>query len=109
MPRKARPASSTIRLYVARSGPKRGDPECQAAFQSKEEAVRFLMDLHGLEVEEGRKLKRESRLPLKKKVHGAEVCQIAEEEMLPAVAKQALSGELYLEEASRLLTPRRLR
>lgn len=109
MPRKARPAPSTIRLFVARSGPKRGDPECQAAFQSKDEAVRFLMDLHGLGIEETRKLKRESKLPLKKKLHGAEVCHIAEEEMQPLVAKQALSGELYLQEAARLLTPRRLK
>lgn len=109
MPRNPRPAPSTIRLYVALSGPRKGDPECQAAFKTKDDAVQFLVDLHGLEFDDAKKLKREWKLSLKRKIHGAELCKILEEEMHPSTAKKALTGELYLQEAPRLLTPRKLK
>src|SRR2546423_1104858 len=108
MPIKPRPSPAAIKLFVARSGPKAGDPECQAAFQTKDDAIQFLVDLHGLAIEESRRLKRELRMPLKKRLHGAEQCAICEEQMAPMVAQKALTGELYLQDAPRLLTPRKL-
>ena len=108
-PRKPRPSSKTIQLYVTSSGPLKGDAECRAAFQSKDDAVQFLADLHGLKVEETKKLKREFSLRLKKRLHGSEKCFIQLEEMPAKKAKQALSGELYLGVADNVRTPRKLR
>lgn len=96
-----------IELFVARSGPHKGKPECEAAFATKAEAVEFLTCLHGLDVDEARKLGREMTMALNRKWHGAEGCGIEVEAMSPAKAKQALSGELYAPKAAAdLPTPR---
>ena len=109
MPRKPRPAADVIKLYVTSSGPAKGEPDCKAAFQTKDDAVRFLTDLHGLEIEESKRLRKELQLPLKRRVHGSDCCYIQVEAMPPTVAEQALSGELYLGVAENLRTPRKLR
>jgi hypothetical protein len=109
MPRKPRPAADIIKLYVTSSGPSKGEPECQAAFQTKDDAVRFLTDLHGLQLEEARRLKKDLQLRLKRRVHGSDLCVIQVETMPPALAEQALSGELYLGVAENVRTPRKLR
>lgn len=109
MPRKPRPAANVIKLYVTSSGPAKGEPECRAAFETKDDAVRFLIDLHGLQLEEARRLKKELQLRLKRRLHGSDLCVIQVEEMEPPVAASALSGELYLGVAENVRTPRKLR
>jgi len=84
-------------LFVTRSGPRRGAPDCQAAFVTKEEAVRFLADLHGLGPDEQRALRKDLHLKLKRSIHGSEQCSITSETMSKHLAQQALSGELYLD------------
>ena len=100
---------SDVVVYVTRSGPKKGQPDCEAAFQTREEAIRFLADLHGLTFEETRELKRSLGLKLKKKHHGSEYCAISEEPMDATTAKLALTGELYLPAQVAVLKPIRLR
>jgi hypothetical protein len=97
-----------ISVFVARSGRKTGEPDCQAAFVSMDEAIDFLADLHGLAVEDCRRLKRQMAIPLKHRLHGADRCSIEKESMPAARAEKALSGELYLRDAARVLTPRKI-
>ncbi len=109
MPRKPRPAPNVIKLYVTSSGPAKGEPDCRAAFQTKDGAVEFLTNLHGLQLEEARKLKKELQLRLKRRIHGSDLCAIQVEAMEPQLAESALSGELYLGVAENVRTPRKLR
>jgi hypothetical protein len=97
-----------VELFVTRSGPQKGRPECEAAFLTKNDAVEFLVRLHGLDAEETKKLARERSLTLNPKWHGTEKCEFAQEVMSPAKARSALSGELYLAKvkAEELPTPR---
>ena len=92
-PKTQNPAPAAI-LFLARSGPRRGQPECEAAFASKAEAVAFLTDLHGLTSEEARRLAKQMALPLKRKWHGSESCAIREARVSPEQARLALSGEM---------------
>lgn len=99
-----------IELYVVRSGPRRGEPECEAAFKSMPEAVSFLTNLHGLTTDEAKRLAKERALKLDRKWHGAEQCAIRPTEMPPAEARRALSGELYQpKEVTKVWTPRTAR
>ncbi len=87
---------STQVVYVVRSGPKIGQPDLQAAFRTKSDAVRFLERVHGLTVDESRKLARQSSLDLDRNWHGSDRCEIGAEIMDPEQAATALSGDLYL-------------
>jgi hypothetical protein len=93
----AKKSGKEVVLFVTRSGPKRGDPECQAAFESKDDAIRFLADLHGLSSEEIKNLRKNLTLKLKKAIHGSEQCCVTAESMTKALAEQALSGDLYID------------
>jgi hypothetical protein len=105
----AKKTGTEVVLFVTRSGPRKGDPECQAAFETKDEAVRFLTDLHGLSVEEGRVLRKDLRLKLRKKVHGSELCSITAEPMTKQQAQLALSGDPYIDAtAGPNLKPRKI-
>jgi hypothetical protein len=97
-----------IELFVARSGPKKGKPECEAAFATKPEAVAFLTSQHGLDIDEAKKLGKNLSLPLDRRWHGADICSIEPATMSPLKAKQALSGELYTPkiDCNTLPTPR---
>jgi hypothetical protein len=93
---RSKPASRNSRpVYVVRSGAPAGRPDFEAAFSSKQEAVQFLANQHGLDTEETRKLNREMALKLNRKWHGSEACAIKEIPMSPDRAKRALSGELF--------------
>lgn len=89
-------ATSTLELYVCRSGPRRGDAQLQAAFRTRPEAVAFLANVHGLASDEQKALAREGKLSLNARWHGSETCAIKSVKMPPPDAARALSGELYL-------------
>ena len=97
-PAKKAPArsTSTLELYVCRSGPRRGDAQLEAAFRTRPEAVAFLANVHGLATDEQRALAREGKLALDSRWHGSEICAIRTVKMPPPDAARALSGELYL-------------
>lgn len=96
-PAKSTPrASSSLELYVCRSGPRRGDAQLEAAFLTRPEAVAFLVNVHGLGSDEQKALAREGRLSLNPRWHGSETCAIRAVKMPKADAARALSGDLYL-------------
>ena len=96
-PKSAAPRiSSTLELYVCRSGPRRGDAHLQAAFRTRSEALAFLANVHGLASDEQKALAREGKLSLDARWHGSETCAIRAVRMPPPDAARALSGELYL-------------
>lgn len=88
---------SGVRLFVTRSGSKGSVPDCQAAFESREAAIRFLCDLHGLDIEETRNLRKQQSLDMDRRTHGSEWCAVMAETMTDDQARAALSGELYLD------------
>ncbi len=87
---------SAVVVYVVRSGPKGGESDLEAAFQTKSDAVEFLVKLHGLNAQETRSLSRELSLSLRRDWHGSDRCEICPEIMDSQRASQALSGALYL-------------
>lgn len=91
-----RKRSSQLELYVARSGPKRGDAQLEAAFRTRVEAVAFLSNVHGLAHDEQKLLAREGKLSLDPRWHGSETCAIRAVKFPPQDVPRALNGDLYL-------------
>lgn len=102
-------ASGLVELYVVRSAGPSGEALSEAAFPTKDSAVQYLVALHGLDKDEVTILRKHQELTLQQKVHGATRCAIEATAMTPSEATQALSGEAYLKDAPKLLTPRKLR
>lgn len=93
-------------VFVVRAGPRRGRADLEAAFPSRQDAVRFAVDLHGLEPAEAKTLAKSGELELDRVRHGSVLCALREERMSPDRAKKALSGELYLLVSEPLLVTR---
>jgi hypothetical protein len=83
-------------VFVVRSGPRRGRADLEAAFPTRQEAVRFATDLHGLEPTEARTFAKSGEIVLDLLHHGSTLCALKEERMSTDRAAKALSGELYL-------------
>lgn len=94
-----KPASTartrSVPVYVVRSGPKAGPADLEAAFGTKQEALSFLVNVHGLSTDEQRKLAKEHALKLNRRWHGSEACAIREVPMSRERAQKALSGEMF--------------
>lgn len=86
-----------MELYVCRSGPRRGDPQLEAAFRTRSEAVAFLSNVHGLAGDEQKILSREGKLNLDPRWHGSESCAIKAVKLPPPEAARALSGEMFIQ------------
>jgi len=87
--------SRSLPVFVVRSGPKRGAPDLEAAFETKQEAIHFAANLHGLNTEEQRELAKALQLKLDRKWHGSETCAIQMVSMSPDRARRAFRGDLY--------------
>ncbi len=83
---------ATVEVFCTRSGPKRGEPDQSSVFRTKAEAVEFLVNLHGLSLEESRILKKELALNLNRKWHGSDRCDIRSLEVSVKEAQHLLEN-----------------
>lgn len=83
-------------VFVIRAGPRRGRADIEAAFPTRQDAIRFATDLHGFDPNEARAFAKSGELELDRDRHGSVLCALKEERMSPDKARKALSGELYL-------------
>jgi len=88
------PKKQGITLFVAQGGPRRGRADYAVPFANRADALSFLANQHGLDVDEQRALARESKLTLRPAWHGAETCAIREIALAPDDAERALRSEL---------------
>lgn len=89
-----------VKLFVARGGSPRTAADYELGFRTRPEAVGFMVNQHGLTVEEGRKLAKEGKLKLRREWHGADACAIREQAVAPEDVGRALTGELFAEATS---------
>ncbi|RYG36828.1 hypothetical protein EON81_08555 [bacterium] len=94
-------------VFVIRSGPRKGRADLEAAFTTRQDAVRFAADLHGLEPSEAKTFAKSGEIELDRARHGSNFCALKEERMAPERAEKALSGELYLAIAPALISSKR--
>ncbi|RYG46796.1 hypothetical protein EON79_09185 [bacterium] len=94
-------------VFVIRSGPRKGRADIEAAFSTRQDAVRFASDLHGLEPSEAKSFAKAGEIELDRTRHGSTYCALKEERMAPDRAEKALSGELYIPPAPALISSKR--
>jgi hypothetical protein len=83
--------AATSVVYVARGGSLRGAADYEVPFASRPQALAFLVNQHGLTIEEQRKLAKSSTLRLNRRWHGSDACAIKEMRMTPDEAQRALA------------------
>lgn len=85
--------AATATLYVARGGAPRGLADYEVPFESRPQALAFLVNQHGLTFEEQKKLAKTSSLRLNRRWHGSDGCAIREVRLTPEEAQRVLRGE----------------